>query len=80
MLFLNTAVQMIENVARMRWPASMLANNRTISENGRTRKYETSSMITTSGRIAFGTPGGTIAFFTYLNGPCFAIPTTLKIT
>ena len=80
MPLLNTAVQMTENVTRMRCPASMLANNRTINENGRTKKYETNSMITTSGRISFGTPGGMIEFFTYWIGPCFATPTTLKIT
>ena len=62
MLLANSAAQSTENVTRIRWPASMLAKSRTASEKGRTRNTETTSMITTSGRIAFGTPGGTTEF------------------
>src|SRR5258706_7733099 len=51
------------NVTRIRWPASMLAKSRTASEKGRTMNVETNSMIITSGRIAFGTPGGITEFF-----------------
>src|SRR5689334_19828685 len=54
---LNTA-----KVTRIRWPASMLAKSRTASEKGRTMNVETISMMKTSGRISFGTPGGTVEF------------------
>ena len=40
----------------------MLAKSRTISENGRTMNTDTSSIGTTSSRMGFGTPGGTIEF------------------
>src|SRR6266540_1244000 len=49
----------IAKVTRIKWPASMLANSRMASENGRTRKVEMNSMSTNSGRIGFGTSGGT---------------------
>ena len=44
------------------WPASRLANSRTISENGRMRKVETNSIGTTSTYKKIGTPGGNSAF------------------
>ena len=40
------------------WPASMLANRRTLCEIGR-RKNENTSMKTTSGRMKIGMPLGT---------------------
>jgi hypothetical protein len=40
----------------------MLAKSRMASENGRTRKVEMNSMKTSSGRMTFGTPGGTTEF------------------
>src|SRR5436190_12179106 len=67
------------NVTRMRCPASMLANSRMASEKGRTMNVEMNSMNTMSGRIAFGTPGGTSEVFMYLPKPCREIPTMLKM-
>ena len=43
-------------------PASMFANNRTDSVNGRTRMFENSSIGTSSGRIHHGAPAGTAMF------------------
>ena len=40
------------------WPASMLANRRTLCETGR-RKNDRISMNMTSGRMYIGTPVGT---------------------
>src|SRR6478672_13401949 len=59
----HSAALSTANVTRMRWPASMLAKSRTASEKGRTMNVETNSMTMTSGRIAFGTPGGIVEFF-----------------
>ena len=58
----NSAAHSVAKVTRIRWPASMLAKSRTDSENGRTMNVEMNSMNTTSGRIAFGTPGGISEF------------------
>ena len=41
----------------------MFAKSRMASENGRTMNVEMNSMNTMSGRIAFGTPGGTSELF-----------------
>jgi hypothetical protein len=52
---------MITNPAKtcnVMWPASMLANNRTLWETGLDRNDKT-SMATMAGRISFGTPFGT---------------------
>ena len=38
-------------------------------ESGRVTMIPTNSMMNTSGRIALGTPGGTVAFLMYLIGP-----------
>src|SRR3954452_10622497 len=58
----NSAAHNVANVTRIKWPASMLANSRTDSENGRTRNVEMNSIGITRIRIGFGTPGGTSEF------------------
>ncbi len=65
----KSAADSTANVTSNRWPASMLAKSRTASENGCRMSTVRSSMKTTSGRKAAGTPGGTSAFFTYLAKP-----------
>ena len=48
----------LANTFSAMWPASMLANRRTLCEIGR-RKNENTSMNTTSGRMKIGMPLGT---------------------
>ena len=51
-------VTKLANTFSVMWPASMLANRRTLCETGRDRN-EMISIVTTSGRITIGTPEGT---------------------
>jgi hypothetical protein len=70
----NSAWQRTANVTSSRWPAIMLAKSRTARLSGRVTRMPSSSMRNTSGRIAFGTPGGMVAFLKYLIGPCDLMP------
>ena len=52
-----------ENTSSSTCPASMFANSRTDSVNGRTRTFEKNSIGTSSGRIHQGDPCGTVSDF-----------------